>query len=231
MPLRPSVAQGEVLATTPCSFNSHPFVRSLSSPDFVICLAGFVQEDGECSHYMKNFDAGFKSLRSVQPACHLAACCCRSNRNSVGCVMDCRLPRAKQLLAHIDQHFGTLAFCRRWLDGACSHVPFLLHHFTLTAGRVQTKGRTSTCWRCATWWMPVRTCACPLHVPACLAGARLILSASQTLCDRTRRWWTSRAATRRSSSTPSCCGPPARRCSRAETTTELVVSMRCHVAL
>ena len=27
-----------------------------------------------------------------------------------------RLPRAKQLLATIDRHFGTLAFCRRYLD-------------------------------------------------------------------------------------------------------------------
>ena len=27
-----------------------------------------------------------------------------------------RLPRAKQLLASIDRHFGTLAFCRRYLD-------------------------------------------------------------------------------------------------------------------
>ena len=27
-----------------------------------------------------------------------------------------RLPRAKQLLATIDKHFSTLAFCRRYLD-------------------------------------------------------------------------------------------------------------------
>lgn len=27
-----------------------------------------------------------------------------------------RLPRAKALLATIDKHFGTLAFCRRYLD-------------------------------------------------------------------------------------------------------------------
>jgi methionyl aminopeptidase len=48
-----------------------------------------VHEDLECSHYMKNFDAGRVPLR---------------------------LPRAKQLLATIDRHFGTLAFCRRFLD-------------------------------------------------------------------------------------------------------------------
>lgn len=50
---------------------------------------GFVNEDMECSHYMKNFDAGFVPLR---------------------------LRKSKELLSHIDKHFGTLAFCRRWLE-------------------------------------------------------------------------------------------------------------------
>lgn len=50
---------------------------------------GYVREDMECSHYMKNFDVGHVPLR---------------------------LPRAKQLLATIDRNFGTLAFCRRYLD-------------------------------------------------------------------------------------------------------------------
>ncbi|KAF3495479.1 hypothetical protein DY000_02056668 [Brassica cretica] len=50
---------------------------------------GFVREDLECSHYMKNFDAGHVPLR---------------------------LPRAKQLLATINNNFSTLAFCRRYLD-------------------------------------------------------------------------------------------------------------------
>ncbi|GAQ79768.1 methionine aminopeptidase 2 [Klebsormidium nitens] len=50
---------------------------------------GYVHEDLECSHYMKNFDVTFVPLR---------------------------LPRAKQLLATIDRNFGTLAFCRRYLD-------------------------------------------------------------------------------------------------------------------
>ena len=27
-----------------------------------------------------------------------------------------RMPRAKKLLAHINKTFGTLAFCRRWLE-------------------------------------------------------------------------------------------------------------------
>ncbi|KAG9141336.1 hypothetical protein Leryth_001801 [Lithospermum erythrorhizon] len=50
---------------------------------------GYVREDLECSHYMKNFDVGHVPLR---------------------------LPRAKQLLATINKNFSTLAFCRRYLD-------------------------------------------------------------------------------------------------------------------
>ncbi|KAG6779067.1 hypothetical protein POTOM_015434 [Populus tomentosa] len=48
---------------------------------------GYVREDLECSHYMKNFDVGHIPLR---------------------------LPRAKQLLATINKNFSTLAFCRRF---------------------------------------------------------------------------------------------------------------------
>jgi len=50
---------------------------------------GHVIEDLECSHYMRNFDAPHVPLR---------------------------MPRAKKLLAHINKTFGTLAFCRRWLE-------------------------------------------------------------------------------------------------------------------
>ncbi|KAH9381751.1 hypothetical protein HPB48_010570 [Haemaphysalis longicornis] len=50
---------------------------------------GYVHDDMEVSHYMKNFDTGRVPLR---------------------------LPRSKQLLGVINQSFGTLAFCRRWLD-------------------------------------------------------------------------------------------------------------------
>lgn len=32
---------------------------------------------------------------------------------SLGC---CRIAKSKQLLGVINEHFGTLAFCRRWLD-------------------------------------------------------------------------------------------------------------------
>lgn len=50
---------------------------------------GHVIEDMECSHYAKTFDAPHVPLR---------------------------LPRAKKLLAHINNTFGTLPFCRRWLE-------------------------------------------------------------------------------------------------------------------
>jgi len=52
---------------------------------------GYVKEDLECSHYMKNFDVGHIPLR---------------------------LPKAKQLLSFINKNFDTLAFCRRWIDRA-----------------------------------------------------------------------------------------------------------------
>ncbi len=65
---------------------------SYLSPSRPSCLPagkGYVREDLECSHYMKNFDVGKVPLR---------------------------LPSAKSLLATIDKNFGTLAFCRRYLD-------------------------------------------------------------------------------------------------------------------
>jgi methionyl aminopeptidase len=50
---------------------------------------GYVIEEGECSHYMKDFNAPHVPLR---------------------------LPKAKKLLSHINKTFGTLAFCKRWLE-------------------------------------------------------------------------------------------------------------------
>jgi hypothetical protein len=63
------------------------FEFQLHSLLLMLCSTGkgYVREDLECSHYMKNFDVGHVPLR---------------------------LPRAKALLATIDKHFGTLAFCR-----------------------------------------------------------------------------------------------------------------------
>lgn len=50
---------------------------------------GYVLEDMECSHYMKNFHAPHVPLK---------------------------LPASKKLLGHINKTFNTLAFCRRWLE-------------------------------------------------------------------------------------------------------------------
>ncbi len=50
---------------------------------------GYVIEDLECSHYMKSFDAPRAPLR---------------------------LQSSRKLLNHINKTFGTLAFCRRWLE-------------------------------------------------------------------------------------------------------------------
>lgn len=50
---------------------------------------GYVIAEGECSHYAKNVDAPHVPLR---------------------------LNKSKTLLASIDKHFGTLPFCRRYLD-------------------------------------------------------------------------------------------------------------------
>ena len=50
---------------------------------------GFVHDDMETSHYMREFDVGHVPLR---------------------------VAKSKQLLYTIEKNFGTLAFCRRWLD-------------------------------------------------------------------------------------------------------------------
>lgn len=52
---------------------------------------GMVHDDMDCSHYMKNFEAPYVPLR---------------------------LQSSKQLLGLINKNFGTLAFCKRWLDRA-----------------------------------------------------------------------------------------------------------------
>lgn len=50
---------------------------------------GYVHDDMECSHYMKNFELGHVPLR---------------------------VSRSKHILNVINQNFDTLAFCRRWID-------------------------------------------------------------------------------------------------------------------
>ncbi len=50
---------------------------------------GYVMDDLETSHYMKDFDAKPAPLRN---------------------------PKSKALLKLIEENFSTLAFCRRWID-------------------------------------------------------------------------------------------------------------------
>ena len=50
---------------------------------------GYTVDGMECSHYMKRFDAGHVPLR---------------------------MQSSRRLLSHINKTFGTLAFCRRWLE-------------------------------------------------------------------------------------------------------------------
>eukprot|EP01017_Pseudomicrothorax_dubius_P007698 TRINITY_DN12427_c0_g1_i14.p1 TRINITY_DN12427_c0_g1~~TRINITY_DN12427_c0_g1_i14.p1 ORF type:complete len:489 (-),score=144.08 TRINITY_DN12427_c0_g1_i14:171-1637(-) len=63
---------------------------------------GYVWEEGECSHYMKDFYAQPRAIRN---------------------------PRAKGLLKHIETNFSTLAFCKRWLDraGETNYILALKH--------------------------------------------------------------------------------------------------------
>jgi len=52
---------------------------------------GHVWEAPDCSHYMKNFDVDDSTIAL-------------------------RNPKAKALLAEINARFGTLAWCRRWIE-------------------------------------------------------------------------------------------------------------------
>lgn len=52
---------------------------------------GVVHDDMDCSHYMKNFDLQYVPIK---------------------------LQSSKSLLSTINKNFGTLAFCKRWLDRA-----------------------------------------------------------------------------------------------------------------
>ena len=47
-------------------------------------------------------------------------------------ILSVRLPRAKQLLNVINENFGTLAFCRRWLD----RLGQVLHYFMFKKGNI-----------------------------------------------------------------------------------------------
>ena len=50
---------------------------------------GLVFEETDCSHYMKDFDVGTVPLRNA---------------------------KARALISHINRNYGTLAFCKRWIE-------------------------------------------------------------------------------------------------------------------
>lgn len=60
----------------------------------------------EVSHYMKNFDVEQANVRYVtsRPI------------HTDGCLYSSSNAKSKQLYNTISKNFGTLAFCRRWLD-------------------------------------------------------------------------------------------------------------------
>ncbi|XP_061629092.1 methionine aminopeptidase 2-like isoform X2 [Phyllopteryx taeniolatus] len=71
---------------------------------------GVVYDDMECSHYMKNFDVGHVPISLETRKMPTQSMTGPHVLTGLG------LPRAKHLLNVINKSFGTLAFCRRWLD-------------------------------------------------------------------------------------------------------------------
>lgn len=94
---------------------------------------GWVVEDLECSHYMKDFHAPHVPLRLPRSKV--------SQSNQIKSYLSIlALIILQKLLQHITKTFGTLAFCRRWLerpDGGSftangSEVCFSLREYSLT---------------------------------------------------------------------------------------------------
>ena len=75
-----------------------------------------MNEDLECSHYMKNAHAAHVPLRySLQP--HLGHAPHRTpHRTRTRRWERDRSQKSKALLAHITKTYSMLAFCKRWLD-------------------------------------------------------------------------------------------------------------------
>ena len=71
---------------------------------------GHVVEEGECSHYAKIANAPHVPLRSVAFGHHY------KSYSPDGVFSMYRLTSAKSLLKTITKEFGTLPFCRRYLD-------------------------------------------------------------------------------------------------------------------
>lgn len=86
---------------------------------------GQVHDDMDCSHYMKNFDQQFVPLRwlCVHNKIYRYVFASFVSRSAVWILIDYklfnfRLQSSKQLLNLINKNFGTLAFCKRWLERA-----------------------------------------------------------------------------------------------------------------
>eukprot|EP01064_Diplonema_japonicum_P000437 TRINITY_DN1029_c0_g1_i1.p1 TRINITY_DN1029_c0_g1~~TRINITY_DN1029_c0_g1_i1.p1 ORF type:complete len:472 (+),score=173.25 TRINITY_DN1029_c0_g1_i1:39-1418(+) len=72
---------------------------------------GFVREDLETSHYMREFE-----MSNIPPL---------------------RNPKAKQLLGFINKNFGSLAFCRKWIDQLGETKHFMALRQLVDAGVVE----------------------------------------------------------------------------------------------
>jgi len=80
--------------TVPCVKGSDPSIKMKEGEQYAIETfastgKGSIYEDYECSHYMKEFDAPRVPLKN---------------------------PSAKRLLKVVNDNFGTLAWCRRWVE-------------------------------------------------------------------------------------------------------------------
>jgi len=99
---------------------------------------GHVNEDLECSHYMKNPHAAHVPLRSQ---------------------------KAKSLFAHITKTYSTLAFCKRWLDRAGEKVLKprsttyirIIHKLTIHNLCSHTDSHSRTC-ATLDLWIPILHC-------------------------------------------------------------------------
>ena len=134
------------LCTPLCTATILPILGGVAnrlSHIFPLLLFASPLQDLECSHYMKNFDVGHVPLR---------------------------LPRAKQLLATIDKNFGTLAFCRRYLDRIGGWV--YTGHRTVPMSRFPSEplrsfGKLAVRDRCKQCTSRPSICPPPLHPSHC----------------------------------------------------------------
>lgn len=102
---------------------------------------GYVVEDGECSHYAKIANAPHVPLRLVGFGRH------RGSYSPQGFFFSFayRLTSAKSLLKTIDREFGTLPFCRRYLDRVGESKYLLAVWETLTIKSLTADGDPLLC--------------------------------------------------------------------------------------